>query len=162
MPSSILYNIDTNKIVCSLPQPKGSAPIQPLDGLLMSARIPIDEYENYSMLILEGDYLTYQAKEELRIVQKPKVSLASDLLSLSVGQQAKISIEITGYLQGEEFNSIDLSINGAAISVPLVNYCGEVTLQFDEEGYYTITCEDEAVISDKITLEVTVAGGEQG
>lgn len=154
MPSTILYDKRSGRIVESAPKPYGSAPMPSRKGLLMSALIPECEEEYYETLVIEGDYLTYQAKSQLRVVPKPRVMLDCDALSLVTGEQTQITVSITNHLTTESFDVIEIYVNDAALSIPLANNTATFPLQFTETGHYRVTCKDKRFTVDDLVLEV--------
>jgi len=154
VPSVILYDTRNGEIVESAPKPYGSAPMPSRKGLLMSALIPVKEEQYYETLVTEGDYLTYQAKEQLRIVPKPKVVLMCETPSVAVGDQVKISIVIANHLITENFDVIEIHINDAILPVTLTNNTAILPLEFTDPGHYRVTCKDSRFTVDDLMLEV--------
>lgn len=70
MPSRILFDTRDMSIVRCQPEPYGSAGLPSFEGLCRSARIPEDEKQYYDTCIIEGEWLTYQAQRELRIIME--------------------------------------------------------------------------------------------
>lgn len=69
MRSIILYDTRNNEIKRCQPKPHGSAGLPSFDALCRSARIPDGEKQYMGTIIIDGEYLTYQAQEELRIIE---------------------------------------------------------------------------------------------
>ena len=68
MSTHILYDVRDKFIVRAQTIPYGVDMPPTKSALLLSARVPEDEYDNYDVLCLRGgDYLTTKAKEQLRL-----------------------------------------------------------------------------------------------
>mgnify|MGYP001097838681 CR=1 FL=1 len=148
MSTHILYDVRDKSIVRAQTIPYGVDMSPTKSALLLSARVPEDEYNNYDVLVYEGgDYLTTKAKEQLRIVEKPTLKL--------IVNGFEVSVIVTNTLIGETFNSITLQVDDVPINVPLTDNQGSITLEFTDPGTYTITCNDERFQPvPPVTLEV--------
>ncbi len=148
MSTHILYDVRDKSIVRAQTIPYGVDMLSTKIALLLSARIPEDEYDNYDVLVYEGgDYLTTKAKEQLRVVEKPTLNL--------IVNGFEVSAIVTNTLIGETFDSITLQVDDVPINVPLTDNQGSITLEFTDPGTYTITCNDERFQPvPPVTLEV--------
>lgn len=161
MISKVLYDSRNNEIKRVQPQPKGSAPMPSFKGLCKSARIPESDKEYMETLTINEDMLTKYAKRNYRIVNgdfilKPKVEITADKYeqSLSNDDDVKITVNIVDTLENETFNSVDLYVENANITVDLTENTGNKTFTFTHTGIYEVGCMADTFRSDPIEIEV--------
>lgn len=163
MSSKILYDTRNNLILRCQPKPKGSAKLPSLDALCKSARVTEDDKQYMDTIVIDGDYLTRQAREQLRIVKidgkiavknKPKVNLSVNYSEIFAGETIKLSIEITEVLEIDNFEIVKMKINDIEFTVPIENNQGVKEIELQEPDVYKISCTDHRFISQLVEVEV--------
>lgn len=159
MPSKILFNKQTNEIIRSQTEPKGSAGLPSFKALCKSARIPEAKKYNLDTVIIENEYLTNQAKKELRIVNgkaivKPTVDIILNKYKLIAGQALILNVDIKNTVKSDNFLEVSLNINGIKFKVDIENNQGSKKIELQEPDEYILSCDDHRFISQPVIAEV--------
>lgn len=158
MPSKILYDTRTNEIKRCQPKPYGSASLPSFDGLCKSAMIPNVEKEYMDTCIIMGEYLTYQAKKQFRIVEgelfkKPSITITTNKQQINlINPTFAINVEIINTIETDNFNSIQMSINDVEFTIDVTDNIGNKTIELAEVDTYVISCIDDRFISRPVEV----------
>ena len=159
MPSKILYDTRDNSILRCQAEPKGSAGLPSIGALYKSARVAENDKQYMDSIVIDGDYLTKQAQEQLRIVNdevkpKPKANLSLNYDEIFAGETIILTVEITKVLDSDNFTSINMLINDLSFAIDIVDNIGTKEIQLDETDVYIIKCNDERFLSQPVKVEV--------
>lgn len=156
MRSVILYDQRTSEIVRSQVYPVGTVAAIDASLMLAASHIPENEWRYYSTLVVDGKYLTNNARAMLRIVDgqavgKPTLSISA---AFDSGRYT-VTLAVGNTLRDEQYDSAIISVDGVELPIVLTDNVGTVTLEFTDPGTYTITCNDERFQPvPPVTLEV--------
>lgn len=160
MPSVILYDGRNNEIKRCQMQPFGSAPLPTFESLCRSARIAEEDKQHMLTCQIEDMMLTADAQKDLRIVDgevflKPKLNISTDktIIDLAINPTFTISVTLTDLLETDSFIAVELFINDALITIPIINNTGQQEIELSEPGIYFISCNDSRVRANKIEVE---------
>lgn len=165
MPSKILFNKDTNKILRCQPKPKGSARLPSFDDICQSARIAEGEKENLDTIVVSGNILTHTAQDEYRVVKigdeykfikqsKVNINLSDKELDSSKSTELTIDVEITNTIEQDSLKSIDMLVNDVEFSIDISDNKGSKTIDLQDPDTYTFKCHGDEFISNPQTVEV--------
>lgn len=159
MPSKILYDTRDNSILRCQPEPKGSATLPSFETLCKSARVSESQKENLDTIIINGDYLTKEAQEKLRVMNnqvalKPKVVIELNKTKITAIGYIILNIKIHNTFKYDNYTEIKMQINDVEFAVPVENNQGVKEIELQEPNIYKISCIDRRFISQPIEVEV--------
>lgn len=160
MPSNLLY--DKRDLSIARCQIKANGLALPSKyALLRSARVPEGEEKYYATLVLTENYLTYQAKQQLRLVKsygevkaifKPEIHLTCERL---LENKLKLQIKIEDTIEEDNFTQVNLELEGIEIPISLENNQGSQIIEL-EQGTYQISCNDQRFRNTPVSIEVVI------
>lgn len=165
MPSRILYDTRDNSILRCQAEPTGSAGLPSIEALYKSARVSEGNKEYMDSITIDGNYLTWQAQERLRIVEldgellvkeKPTLDINPSTLELdtSVSNILTLNLEITNILSIDNITVVNMHINDVDFTVSVENNIGSKEIELVKLDTYIISCSDDRFISQPVTVEV--------
>lgn len=163
MSSRILYDTRDNSILRCNAKPKGSAGLPSFEALCKSARVTEDDKQYMNSTIIDGDYLTKQAREQLRIIKidgkiavknKPRINLSVNYNTIFAGETIKLIAEITEQLESDNFQSVKMKINDIDFKINIKNNQGSKEIELQEPDTYKIDCIDHRFINQPVEVEV--------